>query len=144
MKKSIYLLLLAVLVSLNACADKKVVITFAQLPQPAQEIITQNFNQADISYVMQENDWSVEYKVRFVNGTEIEFNSDGALKKVDCKTTAVPDALVPAEVLTYVKTNVPGAFIKEWGTDDWGYKAELSNGLDLKFDKSYRFQRIDD
>jgi len=144
MKRIVNVIALVMLLNFSACADQKEIITFMQLPQAAQDVVTQNFNQSDISYVTKERDWTVEYEVRFTNGTELEFDSDGAVKKVDCKGAAVPEALLPAEVATYVKTNFPGAFVKEWGTDDWGYKAELNNGLDLKFDKSYRFQRIDD
>lgn len=144
MKKFLNLILITALFSLNACADKKEVITFAQLPMPAQEIVKQNFDVATISYVMKERDWSVEYEVRFNNGNEVDFDSEGQLKKVDCQLTQVPDALIPRPVLTYVKTNFPGAFIQEWGRDDRGYKAELNNGLELKFDSSYRFSHIDD
>lgn len=144
MKKFLNLILITALFSLNACADKKEVITFAQLPMQAQEIVKQNFDVATISYVMKERDWSVEYEVRFNNGNEVDFDSEGQLKKVDCQLTQVPEALIPQPVLTYVKTNFPGAFIQEWGRDDRGYKAELNNGLELKFDSSYRFSYIDD
>ncbi len=144
MKKFLNLILITALFSLNACADKKEVITFAQLPMPAQEIVKQNFDVATISYVMKERDWSVEYEVRFNNGNEVDFDSEGQLNKVDCQLTQVPEALIPQPVLTYVKTNFPGAFIQEWGRDDRGYKAELNNGLELKFDSSYRFSYIDD
>ena len=144
MKQQVLCVLLGLLFSLNACADRKEVITFAQLPQAAQDAISQNFNAANISYVTKESGFSTEFEVRFTDGAEIEFDGDGALKKVDCKANAVPEALIPAEVMSYVKMTFPNAFITEWGQDDWGYKAELNNGLDLKFDKSYRFQRIDD
>jgi len=144
MKQQVLCVLFGLFFSLSACADRKEVITFAQLPQAAQDAISQNFNAANISYVTKESGWSNEFEVRFTDGVEIEFDGDGALKKVDCKANAVPEALIPAEVLSYVKMTFPNAFIKEWGQDDGGYKAELNNGLDLKFDKSYRFQRIDD
>lgn len=144
MKKLFQVIAIAMLFSTNACADQKQVITFIQLPQAAQDAISQNFNPSDISYVTKETDWSVEYEVRFTNGTEIDFDADGALKKVDCKALAVPEALVPQEVLTYVKTTFPGSFITEWGREDRGYQAQLNNGLELQFDKSYRFLRLDD
>jgi hypothetical protein len=143
MKKFIFLIAIAMLASLNASADQKQVITFAQLPQAAQDAISKNFNTTNISYVMKENGRSVEYEVRFNNGTEVEFDADGALKEVDCKNATVPDALIPSDVLTYVKTTFPAATITEWGRDDNGYEAKLNNGLKLEFDSSYRFLRID-
>ncbi len=144
MKKVFNVIIIFALFSLIACADQKEVITFAQLPPVSQEIVKQNFDVNTISYVMKEREWTVEYEVRFTTGQELEFYSSGELKKVDCKMQQVPDALIPQEVLTYVKTNFPNNYIKEWGHDDGGYKAELNNGLDLKFDSSYRFSRIDD
>lgn len=143
MKRIFNLFAIALFLNLNAFADQKEIITFVQLPQAAQDVVSQNFNQSDISYVTKERGWSVEFEVRFTNGTEIEFDSDGALKKIDCQGNPIPEALLPAEVVTYVKTNFPGASIKEWGTDDGEYEAELNNGLKLKFDNSYRFKRID-
>ena len=144
MKRFFHLIVVAMLFNMIACTNSKDIITFAQLPQPAQEIVNQHFNAAEISYVTKERDWKVEYEVRFNDGSEIDFYSDGKLKKVDCKFNPVPEALIPQPVLTYVKATFPNAFIKEWGHDDWGYKAELNNGLELKFDKNYRFQSVDD
>ena len=145
MKKGFVCFLLALAFNLTACADKKEVITFAQLPQNAQELISANFDAAAVSYITKERDFlSDEYEVRFNNGAEIEFEQDGTLKKVDCKGVAVPEAILPQEVLTYVKTNFPSASVTEWGKDDANYKAELNNGLELKFDRSYRFLRLDD
>lgn len=136
---------LALAFCMIACADKKEIITFAQLPQPAQDIISTNFDAAAISYITKEREFlSDEYEVRFTNGNELDFEGDGTLKKVNCKTTPVPEALIPQEVLTYVKTHFANAYIKEWGKSDSGYEAELNNGLELKFDSSYRFLRLGD
>ena len=52
--------------------------------------------------------------------------------------------LVPESVQAYIKANFSNAIITEWGKDDRGYKAELNNGLDLKFNSNYEFVRIDD
>ena len=144
MKKAIPLLALVLLVSLNTYADRKEVITFLQLPQAAQDAVSQHFNAADVSYVTKEYDRDIEYEVKLNNGTELEFNSDGGLKKIECKGDAVPEALLPADVVSYVKLHFPNTSIKEWSENDRECEAELSNGLELKFDKSYRFLRIGD
>ena len=38
----------------------------------------------------------------------------------------------------------PQAVIVEWGKDDWGWKAELNNQLELKFNSKYQLIGIDD
>ena len=104
-----------------------------------------HFDAAQIAYVtLDKGLFDDEYDIRFNDGRTIEFNKAGELQKVDCKQTEVPSALVPEPVLSYIKANFPNAFITEWGKDDRGYKAELNNGLDLKFNRQYEFVRVDD
>ena len=144
MKKILFVALLALTCSFTACANEQV-ITYDQVPEPAKAIVTAHFDAAQIAYVtLDKGLMDDEYEVRFNDGRTIEFNKAGELLKVDCKQTEVPSALVPEPVLTYVKANFPNAFITEWGKDDRGYKAELNNGLDLKFNRKLEFIRIDD
>ena len=143
MKKYFSVVLIA-LCSLTACA-KEQVITFDQVPEPAKAIVAAHFDAAQIAYVLLDKGlFDDEYEVRFNDGRTIEFNKAGELQKVDCKLTEVPSALVPEPVQAYIKANFPNAFITEWGKDDRGYKAELNNGLDLKFNRQLEFVRIDD
>ena len=134
MKKNLFVALLALTCSFTACANEQV-ITYDQVPEPAKAIVAAHFDAAQIAYVME---------VRFNDGRTIEFNKAGELLKVDCKQTEVPSALIPESVQAYVKAHFPNAFITEWSKDDRGYKAELNNGLDLKFNRKYEFVRVDD
>ena len=144
MKKYLFSVLIALCCGLTACAHDQI-ITVEQLPQPAQTLISTHFADDPISYVMQDREgFSLEYEVRLVSGTKVEFDSKGALKKVDCDIRPVPEALIPEAVRTYVQKMFPNAFITEWGKDDLGYKAELNSGLDLKFNSKYEFVRVDD
>ena len=141
MKKTFFSILLMVFAfSMNACADGKP-IPFEQLPESAKNTITQNFSRENVLLIIQE--WS-EYEVRLNDGTEIEFDRNGNLKKVDCKQQQVPDGLIPSEVLSYVKSNFSSSFITEWGVDDGRWKAELNSGIELIFNKKYQFVGIDD
>ena len=143
MKKYFSVVLMA-LCSLTACA-KEQVITFDQVPEPAKVIVAAHFDTSQIAYVILDKGLlDVEYDVKFNDGRSLEFNKAGELTKVDCKQTEVPSALIPELVRQYVKANFPNAFITEWSKDDRGYKAELNNGLDLKFNRKLEFIRIDD
>ena len=108
-------------------------------------LVNENFNAGDIAYITVERELvGNEYEMRFNDGAELTFDRHGKLEKADCKLTAVPDALVPEEVRAYVATNFPEAFIVEWGKNGWGWKAELNNKLELKFNGKLEFVGIDD
>ena len=144
MKKNLFVALLALTCSFTACADEQL-ITYDQVPEPAKAIVAAHFDATQVAYVMLDKGlFDDEYEVRFNDGRTIEFNKAGELLKVDCKLAEVPSALVPAPVLAYIKAQFPSAFITEWGKDDRGWKAELNNGLDLKFNSKLEFVRIDD
>lgn len=145
MKKMYLAIVMALVCSLSACGDNNQVITFAQMPEAAQAIVKTYFDAASISYVMLDNDlFDKEYEVRFNDGSEMAFEKDGSLKKVDSKYQAVPEGLIPAQVLQEVKLRFPQCVIVEWGKDDRGWKAELNNKLELKFNSRYDLVGFDD
>lgn len=144
MKKLLTLAILIVSLAFSAC-NRDQLGTFQQLPQQAQTIINQHFDQPSVSYVRIDKDlFSTEYEVVFNDGVELDFNKKGELLKADCKRAQLPDALLPQPVLTYVQQSFPDAFVTEWKRDDRRWKAELNNGLELIFNKNYDFVGIDD
>ena len=143
--KSFLMALVAYSFSFTACTAGEKVITYPELPLDAQRLIEKYFQKADVSVVIMDREAIfVEYEVRLTDGTKIEFEKNGELKKIDCGTKAVPETLLPEPVRQYVKNQFPNTLITEWGKDDRRWKAELSNGVDLLFDKNYQFVGIDD
>ena len=143
--KKVMFLFASLLLTMNACSSKPQVATFNELPAPAQQFITTYFAQSDIAWIQWERDgMSKEYEVRLNNGTWIEFYSDGALEKIDCKTNAVPAGIVPETVVNYVSTNFPQAVIVKYQIDRCDQEVELNTGLELVFDLNGNFLHIDD
>lgn len=144
MKNVISFLCMILFFTFNSCSQDRV-ITFDQLPANSQTTITKYFNKDNISFVkIDEEAFSYEYEIYFNDGTKVEFEKSGEVKKVDCNHQRVPDGLIPAPVLTYVKNNYPNAFIIEWNKKRNGWKAELNNELELYFNNQYQFIGIDD
>ena len=84
------------------------------------------------------------YEVIFNNGDNLEFDKNGTWTSLECKQSTVPDAVVPAQILDYVKKNYQGVVIRQISKEDRGaYEVELSNGLELKFNKSFQLVEID-
>ena len=147
MKKSV--LFFAALV----CMMCQTVSTFArdrfisaeQLPANAMTFIQNTFPGQSISYAKYDKDFTkASYEVRLDNGVELDFDKSGAWDKVDCKYSAVPANIVPAAIAKYVKTHFPGAQIVKIDKERYGYDVELSNDLELKFNRNGQLKQIDD
>lgn len=145
MKKIMFAVTAFVCCAFSACADNDKIITFEQLPAAAQELVQQYQDVANIAYVKLDPElFGDKYEVRFNDGKEFDFEEDGTLRKVDYKLEAVPEALVPEVVRQQISASFPQTFIVEWGKDDWGWKAELNNKLEIKFNRKLEMRGLDD
>lgn len=126
-------------------AQKKV-INNNQLPANAQTFIKNNFaiNQISSTIEEQESLFSKEYKVILNNGTEIEFNKSGNWEEVDGHKTAIPLKIVPRTIQNYVAKSFPNTQIVKIKKSLRKYEVEISNGLELEFNKKGQFTKIDD
>lgn len=78
------------------------------------------------------------------NGTELEFDQAGEWKEVETRTYAVPAAIIPAEIRQQVTAKYPNATIIKISRDRVDYEVDLSNGVELKFDRNtYRLIEVD-
>ena len=139
MKKILIVLLSVMAFNVYAFADTPV--TFAQLPQKAQQFINKHFSNVGFLSAKQDDG---EYEVMLKDGTKIDFTLQGDWKDVDCHVRAVPAAIVPAAITNYVKTNFPNNIITKIEKKYNGYDIELETDLELKFDKNGNFLYADD
>lgn len=143
MKKTRFFLMavLCLMISAIAKADDTPIAPEA-LPQTAKTFIKTNFSGKKIIYA--EKDWN-SYECRLDDGTKVEFNKKGDWKKVDCKNnTPVPAAIVPKAIQEYVAANFKGNVVTKIEKEHSGYEIELSNNIDLKFNKQGQFIGMDD
>ena len=136
---------LVFVVALTSCFAKDKMITPEQLPAAARTFITTNFPDNPVLFAQKDSEFmKTRYEVRLKDGTEIDFDKKGEWDKVDCQMRSVPEALVPAVIAQYVKTNFSGAVITKIDKERYGYDIELSNDLELKFNKKGQVMEIDD
>lgn len=116
------------------------------LPQPAKTTLSKNFPKAKVSHIKIDENivGGKEYEVVLENGCEVDFKGDGSWESVDCGNMAVPSGFILKPIRDYVARNYKGATIVQIDKDRNDYEVELSNGMDLKFDRSGKFLRIDD
>lgn len=131
-------------VSIQVKAQDKI-IQFANLPKIAQDFVSTYYDVNQVSYVKFEKDFmSSSYEVKLNNGVEIEFDSKGNWTEVDAKKNAVPSQLVLPSIQSYVNKSFPNNQIVQISRKGRKIEVELTNGLDLEFNKKGQFIRIDD
>ena len=142
--KYFFMALMCLMMSASCVADDRI-IPVEQLPAAAKTFIQKNFPGRTISYAQEDRDGlSKTYEARLDDGTEVKFDKKGNWDKVDCKTTAVPAALIPEAIAQYVQANFAGAVITKIDKERYGYEIELSNDIDLKFNKQGALIGMDD
>ena len=119
---------------LAACDDTKI-------PARSKAFIDQFFPESSVVIVEMEEDGDglEEYEVWLNDGTKIDFDLQGEWKVVARKKTGVPLSLIPQQIKDFVKTKHPNNVITKFSRKDYGYKLELSDDMDLRFNKQYQF-----
>ncbi|WP_125722577.1 PepSY-like domain-containing protein [Flavobacterium ustbae] len=123
---------------------QKTVIKKEALPANAQTFLKTHFGSKKPSYILEDKEiLSTEYKVKFGNEIEIEFDKKGNWKEVDGKNTKIPKSIVPQKIASYIKTNFPKEKVTKIEIGSSGYETKLTNGLELKFNLKENFVKID-
>lgn len=117
-----------------------------QLPKTAKTFLVTYFKNISVSSAIEDREiYGVdEYKVYLSNGSKIEFDRNGNWKEVDGEHQKLPYGFIPVPIKNYVAKSFPNTHITKIEKERWSYKAKLSNGVDLEFDKNGNFKRIDD
>lgn len=116
----------------------------SDLPAPATSFLQQYFKNIAIHHVVKDSDdKKITFEVMLANSTEIEFTETGNWKEVDGKKSPIPTGFVPKEILDYIKSNYPKEKITHIDKGIKDIDVDLTNNLELKFDLSGKFIRID-
>ena len=127
-----------------ATADNDKSISVTALPAKAQTLINTHFgNQKVMLATIESGVISKSDDVVVQNGTKLEFDKKGNLTEVDCKQGAVPAQLVPQAINNHLKENHAGQSVKKIEIDKNEYDVELTNGMDLTFNKHFQLIDID-
>ena len=126
----------------NAGNDKPINVN--ELPAKAQTLLTKHFKAQKVMLATIESGVvSRSYDVVLRNGTKLEFDKKGNLTEIDCKQGIVPSQLIPQPIKNYLKENYRGETVRkiEWNKKE--YEVELTNGIDLTFNKHFQLIDID-
>ncbi|MBR5575807.1 MAG: PepSY-like domain-containing protein [Bacteroidaceae bacterium] len=120
------------------------------LPKNATDFIAKHFNGYEINFFEKDRDvLDVDYTVYVGNGKhsyKLEFDKKGNVKDIESESrgVALPQSVLPASVVQYVKGAFPNAKVTEWSKDGNKQLVELNNDMELLFNSKGKFLRIDD
>ena len=127
-----------------AHADNNKPIKVTDLPVRAQTVLSQHFNGQKVSFATIESGLiDKSYDVVLQNGTKIEFDKKGNVTEIDCKQGTVPVKLIPQAICAYLQNNQAGQTVRKIELNKNEYEVELSNGLDITFNKHFQVIDID-
>lgn len=148
MKKFLSLLLLAIVAVQFSFAKDVITKDMNQLPLPARNFINSHFTKPELSHIKidKERMESTKYEVVLMDGTEIEFDSQGNWEEVSAKKgQVVPVTIVPGFAVDYLKAHkFTNEGVRKVERNRKGYEIELSTGVSFKFDNKGRFIKADD
>lgn len=146
------LLILAVLAAgmgLWSCSGHddhhETVISFSQLPAQAQTFVNTYFKDTKVTRVDKDTEHqSAEFEVYLADGSQIEFDHQGAWVEVTApRGKAIPDGIAPEGLVKAVEARFAGQAIHEISIEAFGYEVELLNGTDIKLDMNFNITGVD-
>lgn len=140
-----YLVALFLLIGIGVNAQESI-ITSKELPSSAQKFITEYFPKSTIDFVKMDKElFSTDYKLKFTDGSEVEFDSKGIWMEVDGNKKVIPTGFIQKNILSYIKEKFPNTQIVKIEKGRFEkQQVKLSNGLELEFNSKGVFKRIDD
>lgn len=105
------------------------------LPPKAIQFLNTHFSGIEIKKIKYERD-DREYEVELRSGHEIEFDSDGNWLEIEGEYSPLPKSIIdmiPSKIAVYISRNYPRKPIIQIKRKTYGYRVDLSNSAELKF-----------
>lgn len=110
----------------------------------AQNFLSRNFEGIAVKEVVCEHRASLsQYEVALKGGIDLQFDRNGICTEVRCKKSAVPDAVMPDEIVRQIKQQFPDKFVMKYEHDSRIYDIDLNDGTELTFNRALRLIDVD-
>jgi len=141
-------MLLGFVILFAACNKDEKHADSTTLPLLVNTFLSDHFADAKILTISKENDFlsGTEYKISLNNGIQIDFDKIGNWEKVKTETAKgnIPTSFILPMIVSYIQTNYPSFFIKSIEREKSTFEVELSNDVELTFDKEGNFLTIEE
>ncbi len=143
--KKFTILFFAVLLtsSVIAMPDRKRAITREELPAPAIKFLQKHFPNVPTIYVQKDMEvGDMDYELMLEDGTKVEFNRKGQLKKVE-NPNGVSLDILSKNIADVLSKRFSKQSVVEIDYDRRTIEVEMSNGVEIKFDRDGRIISFD-
>lgn len=146
-QKVLTLLFLSLLLAgcgITPSRESETVITVEQLPPVARNFLQHHFEGVKVKEVVCERRASLmQYEVDLKGGIYVQFDRNGICTEVECKKSAVPDKVMPDEIVRQIREQFPGQFVLKYEHDSRMYEIELNDKTELVFNRAMRLVAVD-
>jgi len=126
--------------------NNTILVELNTLPTEAKDFVNQYFPGVEIFNIEKYSPVQFNgamYEVNFRNGAEIEFDQAGNWIKVEASDrNVIPTGFILPSIIDYATANYPTHGINQIEKTSTSFEVELTNDLDLIFDASGNFIRI--
>ena len=145
MKRLYVLLTMGMLFVATAFAHDIISRNVNDLPAQARTTLNKHFSGKKVSYIKIDKEifQSTTYEVKLENGMEVKFDSKGNWTEVDGNHRPIPAIFIPQQIKETANDMFPNTPIVKIEKDHRGWEIELSNDVDIKFDKKFNIREVD-
>lgn len=134
--------LILAIFTLVSC-EKETMVQEQDLPAEIRTFITTHFPANRILQSVKDRDGlELTYDIILEGNISLEFNRKKQITDID-GIAKLPDSVIPSKIIDYVLANYSGSTITGWELDDRNQQVVLDNGVELEFNMSGDFLRID-
>lgn len=142
-----FLLLFVAVFTFAGCDDDEdsvdEIINIEDTPQEIKDYLAIHFpGDSTVRVVRDTDDRPITYEVILQSGVQLDFSEDYRVTEIE-SATALPDSVIPEPIRDYVSTNYPDRSIIKWELENGEQTVKLDDNLELVFDESGTFLRID-
>lgn len=116
---------------------------FQTMPANVKNFLAKYYPKATVAkYEAKNTVVGKKYEVKLNNGAEIDFDKNGNWEEISDKM-GVPMSLIPVKIKAYLDKKYKGVKVESIDKEKNKIKVELLNDIDLEFDKTGNFLRLD-
>ena len=150
MKKFLTLFVIGIVAAMTwSCSDdddKDRPLDYESLPAVSKAFVETYFpGDKPVKVTREGSNSRTEYDVTLASGFSVEFDAEGEWTDVDgpMNIAITNDGFIPQPIRDYVAANYTDAGINEISRDRRGYEVDLTNRIELQFDRNGNFVRVD-
>ena len=141
--KRVIFTIFAIMGTLVASADDRA-ITKEQLPDNARKFLHTHYANHKVIAATQDRElFNSDYSAMLDDGTKVDFDGNGNWETVKHHRGKIPQEIIPAKILSFVKEHFPASPIVKIDREHNGYEVELQGDIELKFDAALNCIDID-